>query len=254
MEYNMSQKLKDKLTELRLLLRSVPALTMTVFVLSVFSMNLLANKSITLPFDWLALDCGILVSWAAFLIMDLLTAHFGPRAATALSVVAILINLAVSFIFALASGIDGVWSAAGGQFMSERNAALNATFGGTWYIILGSTVAFAIAAVINNFSNFAVGKLFRKKPDGMGAYIIRSYISTAVGQFCDNLIFALIVSHFFFGWTLTQCITCALTGMLAELICQLIFSVFGYRIKQRWQKNKVGEEYLEYIKKENAVK
>lgn len=244
----MSQKLKTKLTELKLLLRSVPALTMTVFVLSVFSMNLLANKSIALPFDWLALDCGILVSWAAFLIMDLLTAHFGPRAATALSVVAILINLVMSLLFAIASGLDGIWSASDMGSTGEINAALNATFGGTWYIILGSTVAFTLAAIVNNFTNFAVGKFFRKKPDGMGAYIIRSYISTAIGQFCDNLIFALLVSHFFFGWTLIQCVTCALTGMLAELVCQLIFSVFGYRIKRRWQKNKVGEEYLEYIK------
>ena len=248
----MGQKLKTNITELTLLLRSVPALAMTVFVLAVFSMNLLANKSIALPLDWLTLDCGILISWMAFLIMDLLTAHFGPRAATALSIVGILINLGVSFIFAIASGLDGIWSASGGVSTWEINSALDATFGGTWYIILGSTVAFTLAAVVNNFTNFAVGKLFRKKPDGMGAYIIRSYISTAVGQFCDNLIFALIVSHFFFGWTLLQCVTCALTGMLAELVCQLIFSVFGYQIRQRWQKNNVGAEYLEYIKGKSA--
>lgn len=243
----MSQKLKNKFAELRLLLRSVPALTMTVFVLSVFSMNLLANKSIALPFDWLALDCGILVSWAAFLIMDLLTAHFGPRAATALSITAILVNLAMSVIFAIASGLNGIWSASDGLLAGEINTALNATFGVTWYVILGSTLSLALAAVVNNFTNFAVGKFFCKKPDGMGAYIIRSYISTAIGQFCDNFIFALIVSHFFFGWTLLQCVTCALTGMLAELICEVIFSVFGFKIRQRWQRNKVGEEYLKYM-------
>lgn len=51
------------LAELKLLLRSVPSLTVTVFIVATISMNLLANKSINLPFSWLALDCGIIVSW-----------------------------------------------------------------------------------------------------------------------------------------------------------------------------------------------
>ncbi len=38
------------LAELKLLLRSVPSLTVTVFIVATISMNLLANKSINLPF------------------------------------------------------------------------------------------------------------------------------------------------------------------------------------------------------------
>ena len=54
-------------SELRMLLRSVPSLTVSIFIAAVISMNLLANKSISLPVDWLALDCGIIVSWIIFL-------------------------------------------------------------------------------------------------------------------------------------------------------------------------------------------
>lgn len=64
------------LAELKLLLRSVPSLTVTVFIVATISMNLLANKSINLPFSWLALDCGIIVSWIIFLCMDMITRRF----------------------------------------------------------------------------------------------------------------------------------------------------------------------------------
>ncbi|MDE5618342.1 MAG: VUT family protein, partial [Clostridia bacterium] len=127
----------------------------------------------------------------------------------------------------------------------------NKTFGGTWYVVFGSTVAFLVSAIINNFSNYGIGKLFKKNPDGPAAYILRTYVSTAVGQFVDNLTFALIVSHFFFGWTIVQCLTCAVTGMLVELLCEAVFFYPGWAITRRWKKNEVGKEYFDIRKKEN---
>lgn len=244
----MLQKLKNEIFEFRLLLRSVPMLITALFIASVLAMNLLANKSISLPVDWLALDCGIVVSWFAFLAMDVITKHFGPKAATQISLTATCINLVFCLIFYIASAIPGVW---GESFVdgSENviNAALDGTFGGTWYVLLGSTLAFCVSAVVNNFSNWGIGKLCKKNPDGIGAYILRSYVSTAIGQFVDNIIFALVVSHFFFGWSILQCVTCAMTGMLVELLCEALFSPIGYRITRKWKESGVGKEYLDYI-------
>ncbi len=241
-------RIKREMREFGLLLRSTPSLLTSLFVISLIAMNLLANKSVTLPFDWLALDCGIIVSWVAFLSMDILTKHFGPKAATEISLLAAAVNLAVALFFFLASLIPGVW---GESYVegSEAviNTALDRTFGGTWYVLLGSTTAFIVSAVINNTLNYAVGKLFRK--DGFLAYACRTYISTAVGQFADNIVFALIVSHVFFGWTLTQCVTCAATGMVAELLCEVAFSRLGYVTCKRWREADVGREYFEYIRK-----
>ena len=125
------------LAELKLLLRSVPSLTVTVFIVATISMNLLANKSINLPFSWLALDCGIIVSWIIFLCMDMITRRFGPKAATMLSVVSIAVNLGMCLVFYLGSLIPGIW---GESYVdgSETviNTALNHTFGGTWYVLL----------------------------------------------------------------------------------------------------------------------
>lgn len=238
-------RLRSAIAEFRLLIDSVPTLIFTLFVIAIFSMNLMANKSITVPFDWLAVDCGLVVSWFVFLVLDILTKHFGPKAATQLSIFATVLNLLLCMVFFIVSIIPGTW---GESYVSGSetiiNTALDNTFGGTWYIILGSATAFIISAFINNFLNFFVGKAFRKNPDGMTAFLCRSYVSTALAQFADNFVFSFLVSRVFFGWTLTQCITCSLLGMLVELLYSVIFSLLGYRICEKWRKNKVGKEYL----------
>ena len=241
----MKQRIKREFKEFIVLLKSVPPVVLSLFILSIVLMNLLANKSINIPLEWLALDCGVIVSWMAFMTMDVLTKHFGPKAATEISVFGLLINLFICLLLFVASVIPGTW---GESFVegSENaiNGALNNTFGGTWYVVLGSSVAFIASAVINNFLNFAIGKLFVKNPDGFGAYVCRSYVSTAIAQFADNLIFALIVSHFFFGWTIVQCLTCAAAGMVVELLCELIFARLGFVICRNWKETNTGEAYF----------
>ena len=240
-------KIRSTTHELTLLFRSIPSPIMSVFVVSVVAMNLLANKSISLPFDWLALDCGIVVSWIAFLSMDIITKHFGPKAATEASLFASAVNLLVCAIFFISSRLPGVW---GESFVdgSENiiNGALDATLGGTWYVLFGSTVAFIVSAFVNNFVNSAIGKM--TKSDGFFAYACRTYISTAIGQFTDNITFALIVSHFFFGWSFMQCVMCAATGMVVELLCEVVFSHTGYMICKKLKDDKIGEEYFAYIR------
>lgn len=247
--------LKEEVKEFKLLLSSVPAFTVVVFVLSVVAMNLLANKSIDTHTEYLALDCGILLSWASFLAMDMLTKHFGPKAATQISLLAAAVNLALCLVFFIASVIPGAW---GESFVegseSIINSALDNTFGGTWYVLLGSTAAFTASAIVNNTLNFAVGRAFKKRPDGIGAYILRSYVSTAVGQFVDNFIFALIVGKVFFGWSWIACVTCSATGMLVELLCEVIFSPLGYAVCKRWKSRGVGREYFVCVESRKVEK
>ena len=225
--------MKKAFTEFRSMLRTVPPVLLSLMILSVVGMNLLANKSINTGLDWLALDCGILFSWFTFLSMDVMTHCFGPRAASLASFAALGLNLLIALIFFIASRIPGVW---GESFVegSEAviNRALDGTFGGTWYVILGSSIAFICSALINNFLNYGIGKLTGQK-QGFGTFALRSYVSTFIGQFADNLIFALIVSRLFFGWSLLQCFTCALTGAVMELLFEIVFSPMGYRISRR---------------------
>lgn len=243
-------RFNKELKELNILLRSIPATVVTLFVVSVICMNLLANKTL-LQLEWIALDGGILISWLSFMCMDIITKHFGPKASNLISILAASINLLTCLIFFIASAIP---SNAGNY------NAFDSIFGGTWFILLGSTVAFLSSAIINNALNWMIGKGFKSNPDGKLAFAMRTYISTFIGQFCDNFIFSIIVFMFFapifwdgFHWTLLQCTMCALTGAIAELIMEISFSPIGYRITKRWQNESVGKEYLDYINKEKQI-
>ena len=245
----MITKLKERATceiiEYKLLLRSIPTVVVTLFVVSVVCMNLLANKTL-LQLDWIALDGGILISWLSFMCMDIITKHFGPKASNRITILAAMINLLTCLIFFVASVIPSN----AGDFSNFDDI-----FGGTWFILLGSTVAFLASAVINNTLNWAIGKAFVKNPDGKLAYAARTYVSTFIGQFLDNFIFSVIVFVLFapifwngFCWTWIQCAMCALAGAVAELIMEIVFSPIGYRITKRWQRDSVGKEYLDFIR------
>ena len=239
--------------EIKLLQRSVPAALLALFVTSVVAMNLLANKSIDLHLDWLALDCGILFSWLAFLMMDILTKRYGVRAANIISVMALLINLFASLVFIAASYIPGTWSQSyvnGSE--SIINFALDGTFRSAWYVIIGSSVAFIASAFLNNFLNHAIGKLFTRK--NFLAFSVSSYASTFIGQFVDNFLFAVIVSLNFFGWSILQCVMCALTGAVAELLMEVVFSPIGYRVVKKLDADGVGKDWVEYIEEKKQAK
>ena len=56
-----------------------------------------------------------------------------------------------------------VFFAEDGSIIDAANIALNGTFAGTWYVLLGSSVAFLVSAITNNVLNFGIGKMFKKK-------------------------------------------------------------------------------------------
>lgn len=232
--------------ETKALMQGIPALTMVLFVISVIGMNLLANKSINTGVSWLALDAGMLISWLSFLTMDVTVKRFGPKASIKLSFVAAFINLLLALILFVAAKVPGVW---GESFVPEGgdiiNTALDNTFAGTWYVVTGSTIAFLASSTVNNLTNWGLGKLF--KSNNFAVFAARSYVSTMIGQFVDNFLFAIIVSLNFFGWSILQCVTCSLTGMVFELACEMVFSPIGYRISKKWEKDNVGERYIKLI-------
>ena len=224
------------------LFRSIPSIIVSLFTISVISMNLLANKTIYQS-EYLAIDGGIFVSWLSFLCMDIVTKHFGPRAATKMSIFAMLTNLLTCFFFFIVSIIPTP---------HEDYTAFNTIIGGTWFILLSSTIAFLASAILNNFMNWAIGKLFKKNPDGKLAFFTRAYVSTFIGQFVDNFIFAILTFTVFapifwngFHWTFIQCLTCSILGASLELFMEIFFSPIGYVIVRKWKRDHVGEEYLE---------
>ena len=245
----MKNYIQREWKDLVVLLRNIPSLVVSFFILSVVCMNLLANKEL-ISFEYLALDCGFTLSWFSFLCMDMICKRFGPKAAMKVSLVALFVNLCTSLFFNILSHAPGMW----GEFYSYidtnpdaakvANDALNATFGGSWYVVLGSALAMLVSSFVNSATNYSISKIAKGKD--FKTFALRSYISTMIAQFVDNLIFATVVSHVFFGWTVKQVIVCSITGAVMELLCEIFFSPIGYKMVCKWEKENVGEGYLKF--------
>lgn len=231
----------------KLLMRSVPSAVVALFVVSVVLMNLLANKEIDTGLSWLALDCGFTVSWLSFLVMDMITKRFGAKAAIQISAFAAACNLLVAGVMLAVKFIPGNWGAFYDFEMVEVNQALDNTIGGTWYVLAGSTLAFLTSSVVNAVINALIGRASTQK--GFGSFALRSWLSTMIAQFVDNFVFALVVSHVFFGWSMLQVVTCSFTGCIMELLCEMIFSPIGYKVSKQWEDEHVGQAYLEEVEK-----
>ncbi|MDO5320944.1 MAG: VUT family protein [Bacteroidia bacterium] len=83
-------------------------------------------------------------------------------------------------------------------------------------------------SLVNSFINMLVAKHTSK--DNFKAFAARSFVSTALSQFVDNLLFALIVSVPLFGWSIKQSLLCSLVAAGFELCTEAIFSGVGYKL------------------------
>ena len=167
---------------LKLLFRSIPGIVLTMVIVSIIMMNFLANK-IIFSIDWIAIDGGIFISWLLFLSLDVVTKYFGPRAANRVILLSSLIYLFVALVFLGVSKIPTP---------GRDQSAVNSILGGEWFILLSSITAFIISGLLNTALNCLVGNLFKKNPNSGLSFFTRTYVSTVIAQFVDNLIFAVL--------------------------------------------------------------
>lgn len=242
------QTLRKLREEYTLLLRSVPALVTSVFILSVVCMNLMAGRELYRS-EWLCINSGLALSWISFLCMDCICKRFGARAAARISLVAMCINLVCTLVFKLLCMTPGQWAASyaaadpavGGMI----SAGVDSTFGSAWYVVFGSATAMLLSTLVNSGLNHVIGAA--ADHGGYGGFAVRSLVSTCAAQWVDNLVFSALVSHVFFGWTWSQVLICSTTSMVVELLLEAVFSPFGYRISLNWERDRVGQSYLDAL-------
>lgn len=220
------------------LLRSVPHYTTVILIVTVITMNFLSRITlVSLP--WLALNAGILVSWLSFLTMDVMTKHYGAKAANLLSLVAVAANLlccAVCAIISVAADVPG----------------LDMVLGGQWSILLASSIAYIVSALTNNYTNIRIGRLFVDDPESKKAYAARSFVSTLLSQIVDNFLFVFLAFVVFpnlpgafpVRWTLAQCFGASIACAFFELFSEMIFSPLGYSVARRWKAKGIGAEFI----------
>lgn len=214
-------------------LKKVPAVALTIFCVVYIAMNILAGKTI-FQNDMIAIDGGIVITWIVIIITDLLTLIYGPKTTISVSIFAIIINLLICLVFYLVSIIPN---------SNADFTAFNQTIGGTWFIVVASTVAFILSSCLNAFLNYLIGKIFIKNPTGKLAYCFRCYISTVISQFIDNLIFSSLTYMVFapifwngFSWTFIQVLMCALLYAGIELVIEVFISPIAFKIYKYWYK------------------
>ena len=87
------EKFKNNIKCAGKVLKDVPAIFFALVSMTLFVMNLLAGKSISLNVEYLALDTGILASWIVYLILDIVTKRYGPKYANVLSITSVVISV-----------------------------------------------------------------------------------------------------------------------------------------------------------------
>lgn len=254
----MKNWIKKELEDYKLLFRAIPSTVVAFFVLSVVCMNLLANKLLLDPsvtekfFGGFTLDCGFTISWISFLCMDMVCKRFGPRAATKLSIFAVTVNLFVTVGFWLLMKTPGLWWPAyleDGSTDLAINQALNSVFAGSWAIVAGSALAMLLSSVVNAILNHTIGKAIRDDNVTFGKFAVRSFISTGVAQWVDNLVFVLALGVLLYSnipeyFSAANLIINPLIGMGFELLCEVVFSPIGFKVSKGWVKDGVGQDYL----------
>lgn len=235
--------IRKEVKEAVLLLRNVPSTIVSLVVLCTILMNLLANREF-IKVSWFACDCGALISWIPFAFaLDLICKRFGGKAATTVSVFAVLLNLITCGILKLLMLSPGHW----GEFYSSNltavDDALNATFAGGWYIVIMSGIAALVGAIVNSAINQFIGKRF-DKGDFKG-FALRSYISTFISLVVNVLVFSIFVSHILFGWSWGTVWVCAISNSVMQLAFEIIISPLGFKICKAWERDNVGAEWLE---------
>lgn len=237
------------LRDYAVLIYSMPPFVLSLFFVSVIMMNFFSNKE-WFSTQYCAFDCGYSVSWISFLCMDMICKRYGGKAAMRVSIVALLLNFCFALLLFLLSRAPGHWNVYY-DFMSSPEIArtvdssINTMIGGTWYVVFGSALAMFVSSFVNGVANNFVARHLKK--DNYVNFAIRSFSSTMLAQIVDNLIFASVVGHIFFGWTYVQVMVCSLAAAVLELLFEMLFSPLGYAICRKWDEMGIGKAYLDHI-------
>lgn len=232
---------KEDWKETKVLFSCLPALPFAVLCAALIAMNFLANKAIVSE-TWISLDAGITVSWIAFLAGDMLVKRFGAKASIKVNLAAIGIQLLAIALLTIGAKIPGYcdW------------AEFDSIFGAMLWPLAAGTAAFIIGISVNAFISKFILTRFEDRTS-FKSYAVASYVSTMIGQFIDNLGFALLFSVWQDWCDPSSIWMFAAVGAVVELLCQVILSPVGFKIAQNWRNNGVGQAYIDLVEEAQEV-
>ncbi len=164
---------------------------------------------------------GGLLSWATFMIIDITTELFGKKDTMKIYTFAGVLNLFIVIVAQIIIALPGVYP--------EQNEAFRLIFSNGIRTALASFGAFWVG----NYVNMTVMLKMKEQAgtkDNKGLLFVRAVLSTIVGQFVDNILFATLafapigISAFEMTWKAIFTSSCF--GTFMETVNESIFVPF----------------------------
>lgn len=187
-----------------------------IYCAGIIIQNILATKNIDITI--FTVTTGILVSPLVFIIQDIQTEVYGYKKAKKMIILGYLMNFIAIMLYSFSILIPS-------SSTYTNQAAFTTILGTTPRIAVASFIAYMIGALINSkvMENM---KIKHEKN-----LFFRAISSTVVGQFIDNMLFAVIA---FIGILPTQAIISMIVGgTLFEIIYEVIFYPITKKLIQK---------------------
>lgn len=187
-----------------------------IYCAGIIIQNILATKNIDITI--FTVTTGILVSPLVFIIQDIQTEIFGYKKAKKMIILGYLMNFIAIMLYTFSISIPS-------SSTYTNQEAFTTILGTTPRIAIASFIAYMIGALINSK---VMEKLKNKHEKNL---FFRAISSTVVGQFIDNMLFAVIA---FIGILPTQAIISMIVGgTLFEIIYEIIFYPITKKLIQK---------------------
>lgn len=187
-----------------------------IYCAGIIIQNILATKNIDITI--FTVTTGILVSPLVFIIQDIQTEVYGYKKAKKMIILGYLMNFIAIMLYSFSILIPS-------SSTYTNQAAFTTILGTTPRIAVASFIAYMIGALIN--SKVMENMKIRHEKN----LFFRAISSTVVGQFIDNMLFAVIA---FIGILPTQAIISMIVGgTLFEIIYEVIFYPITKKLIQK---------------------
>lgn len=187
-----------------------------IYCAGIIIQNILATKNIDITI--FTVTTGILVSPLVFIIQDIQTEVYGYKKAKKMIILGYLMNFIAIMLYSFSILIPS-------SSTYTNQAAFTTILGTTPRIAVASFIAYMIGALINSRVMENMKIKYEKN------LFFRAISSTVVGQFIDNMLFAVIA---FIGILPTQAIISMIVGgTLFEIIYEIIFYPITKKLIQK---------------------
>jgi hypothetical protein len=153
-----------------------------IFVVALLTSNIIANKTIQLPFG-IVMTSAVLIFPITYILSDVFSEVYGYKWSRVSCYIAFAMNLLMVAVFALAVSIPA-------PVFFENTNAFKTVLLNTPRVLLGSSLAFVVGDFVND-------KIFKKMKmkylDSHKRFTIRAITSSFFGEVIDSLIFLPIV-------------------------------------------------------------